>query len=955
MLRAGAPLRETLRPAMKLRAALPAAVLCITAVSTALAATAPNAVGPTTRIQPSGRQLAPYGRLAQLGNHPGGGALTRNGRFRWALDAGRGRNAIRNVDVAPALACRKGKRGARCRKRAAKRVGRVVQTIPMPGVSGGIAMASDGRTAYVSGVADSEHKDEKAPAGTPGLEGDVIHVFTYSSKSGQAQRAGLIPVPPPSGVPAPPGIPSQFQLTGSALPQSFPPTETTPLSWPRDLAISRDGRTLVAALNLADRAAIVDTRTKAVTYVTTGDYPYGAAITHDGKNALIGNEADGTVSVIDLATKQKVKDIQVGSHLSHPEGIATDPKRDRAYVAVAADDDVAVIDTRRLVVERKLSLARGAGNGDQPVALSVTADGCRLLTAESGGDSIAVTALRSGCDTPRPRQSTSRKRRRGTRRPSPHFTGKAKPVQAWQLVGRIPTASYPVFAGATPHRETLAWVAAKGLGVGPNLNGPNPLSPLNNDDQINSFQYLPSIVSGLAGAGRFPTDRELRRMTPAAEAQITPVGSEAAPAGTPLRANGPIKHVFYIVRENRTYDQVLGDDPRGAGDPNLTIFGRNNTPNAHALAQRFPLLDHVFANSEASIDGHFWTSAGAVSDYVVKNWHQNYAGRGRPYDFGVYSITWPAKRFLFDQAQKQGISYFNYGEAVAGTVPFPDKDRTPAETQQVLNKFAHSDLGEAGVTLAGIQAPSTNCYPNDASIGKDAITGQEVYDSTPPPSAVGALSRTECFRQKLALQLATNSVPAFNYLVLTNDHTNGLAAGRRTPQAMVADNDYALGEIVDTISHSSIWDSSLILVMEDDSQDGADHVDAHRIPALAISPYTKRGAVVSTRYDFPSLIRTLELPIGMRPLTMFDALATPLYDAFDSSPQNSEPYTAIPPNVNLTDKNPSTAANRAFARRYNLTGTDQVPQRVLDRMLWRAVRGPHSRPPAPGPNAERDR
>jgi YVTN family beta-propeller protein len=905
-----------------LRAPIAAAALALGAAATALAASPPNAVGPTTRIQPSGRHLSPYGRLAALGNHPGGGALTPNGRFLWALDSGRGRNDIRIVDAAPALGCHsRGRRGARCRRQHARRTGRLIETIPMPGLSGGIAMAPGGHVAYVSGVADSQHLDEKAPPGTPGLAGDVIHVFKVSPKSGQATRAGVIPVPPPQGAP---------------VPQDFPPTNLSPLSWPRDLAVSRDGHTLVAALNLADSAAIIDTRTRSVSYVKVGSYPYGAAITRDGKTALVSNEADGTVSVIDLASKTKVADIPVGAHLSHPEGIAIDPTGTRAFVAVASEDKVAVIDTRTRAVVRNLSVARPQGTGTQPVAVSVTRDGCRLLTSDSGEDAIAVHALRRGCDIKRSRKP--RKRR--------------KAAAPYALIGRIPTASYPVFAAATPHRERVIWVASKGFGTGPNLNGPNPLSPLDSDDQINTFQYLPSIVSGMAGTGAFPTDAELRRLTSVADADVRPVGTEGAPAGTPLRPDGPIKHVFYIVRENRSYDQVLGDDPRGAGDPKLTLFGRDLTPNAHALAQRFPLLDHVFANSEASIDGHFWTSAGAVSDYVVKNWHANYAGRGRPYDFGVYSITWPAKRFLFDQAEKQGISYFNYGEAIAGTIPLADRDRTPAETQQVATKFSHSDLGEGGATIGGFQLPTAFCYPNDASIGKDAITGQEVYDSTPPVTALGALSRVACFRQRFNNQLTTNSVPAFNYMVLTNDHTNGLAAGRRTPQAMVADNDYALGQIVDTISHSPIWDSSLILVMEDDSQDGADHVDAHRIPAFAISPYTKRGAVVSTRYDFPSLIRTLELPIGMHPLTLFDALATPLYDAFTPAAGNSEPYSAIPPQTDLSATNPNTAANRRFAKRYRLTETDQVPQRVLDHMLWRAVKGPHSKPPPPGPNAQ---
>src|SRR4051812_26173772 len=910
---------------VKLRASLGTATLSLAVAASALAASAPNAVGPASRIQPSGRQLAPYGKLGALGNHPGGAALTKDGRFLWALDAGRGVNDIRIMDVAPELGCRtKGKRLKRCQKRQRRKPQRLIQTIPMPGVSGGIAMARDGRTAYVSGLADSAHVDGKVSGGTPGLEGDVIHVFTYTRKSGQARRAGVIPVPPPPNTPGP---------------QNFPPTTLTPLSWPRDLAVSRDGRTLVVALNLADSAAIVDTRTRAVSYVKTGSYPYGAAITRDGKRALVSNEADGTVSVIDLSSKRKIDDIKVGAHLSHPEGIAIDPNAARAYVAVAAEDRVAVIDTDKRTVERKLSVGNKAGNGTQPVAVSVTNDGCRLLTAASGADTIAVHALRRGCDV-------RRARKRGRKR---------KPAKAFSQVGRIPTASYPVFAAATPHREKVVWVASKGLGTGPNPNGPNPLSPLNNDDQINSFQYLPSFVRGMEGNGRFPTDRELKKLTRVADAQVKPIGAEDAPAGTPLRPDGPIKHVFYVVRENRTYDQVLGDDPRGAGDPNLAIFGRNLTPNAHALAERFPLLDHVFANSEASVDGHFWTSAGAVSDYVVKNWHQNYAARGRPYDFGVYSITWPAKRFLFDQAERQGISYFNYGEAMGGVVPLTDKDRNQEETQQVLTKFSHSALGAGGAPVGGRQLPTAFCYPNAASLGKDAISGQEVYDSTPPATAVGAVSRVACFRQRFNQQLTTGSVPAFNYMVLSNDHTNGLAAGRRTPQAMIADNDYALGQIVDTISHSSIWDSSLILVMEDDSQDGADHVDAHRIPAFAISPYTKRGAVVSTRYDFPSLIRTLELPIGMQPLTLYDDLATPLYDAFASSPSNSDPFDALPPTTTLTATNANTAQNRRFAKHYRLTETDQVPQRVLDRMLWHAVRGRRSTPPKPGPNAQRER
>ncbi|MFL5912274.1 MAG: alkaline phosphatase family protein [Gaiellaceae bacterium] len=945
-------------------------VVGATGVALAQSIVPEGAIGPDNHIQPSGRKLDPPGTLTKLGNHPGGGALTPDGRFLWTLSAGRGRNDVRIVDVSS---------------------GAVVQTIPMPGVDGGIAMAPDGRTAYVSGTPESTHKDEQSPASTPGKAGDVIHVFRYDGSTGQATRDGTI------------GVPGGFPV-GPTIPQNFPPTNTKPISWPRDIAVSSDGSRLLVALNLADRAAVIDTKSRKADYVKVGSFPYGAAVTPDGKRGFVSNEADGTVSVIDMDAKSKIKDVQVGTHLSHPEGMAMDPSGRRLYVAVAHQDLIAVVDTSSLKVERTLSVERPQGIGTEPTALSVTQDGCRLMAADSGEDAVAVFSLRTGCENLSALGGTSAKRctlRRGARhrtrgrhrRGRPHAAARhhkatkrrprkpdpcahtarrknhhrkrigatLKKVSAaasapahsaeaapFTLLGRVPTASYPVAVGATPDDGKLVWIAAKGLGVGPNPHGPNPLAKDDADDTINNYGYLPSIVTGMSGVLTFPSDAQLNTLSPESDAQIHPVNPQSAPTGTPIAPPGPdqkIKHVFYIVRENRTYDQILGDDSRGDGDPSLELFPSSMTPNYHALAQRFPLLDHVYANSEASIDGHFWTSAGAVSDYVTKNWHANYGGRQRPYDFGVYSITWPAKGFLFDQAEKQGISYFNYGEAIAGVVPVPDKDRTPDETAQVSKKFANSDLG-----------PGNGCYPNDADIGTDAITQQDVYDSSPPTGASPtAESRFDCFKKRFDQQVSSGNVPAFNYLVISNDHTNGTSPGARTPQAMIADNDYGLGQTVDLISHSPVWSSSLILVIEDDSQDGADHVDAHRIPALAISPFAKQGAVVHTRYDFLSFIRTLEIPIGMNPLNLYDSLATPLYDVFDSTAQNTAPYSAIVPSQSRIAVNTASAPAAALSKRYNLQTTDQIPQRTLDGILWKAVHGAHAKPPPPGPNAVRER
>jgi DNA-binding beta-propeller fold protein YncE len=854
-----------------------AAILAIVAATVVLAGAVASAatvatgvIGPDTGITADGRlhSLDPSVKLVSVGNFPSGGALTPDGRFYWTVSTGRGRNDVRIVDVAN---------------------NKVQQVIPIPGGSGGIAMSPTQPLAYVAGVADSAHADEQTP-GLPGRGGDVINVFSYD-KHGTARFERLLPVPAPAG---------------TAPAQDFPPASKV-VAWPDRLAVSPDGSKLLVPLNLADAAAIVDTASGVTSYVKTGSYPYGAAITPDGATGLVTNEAAGTVSFINLATGVKTGDVALG-HLTHPEGITVDAQGTRAYVAVANDDRVAVIDLATRAPAGNWSTARSAGAGTSPTALALSPDGARLYVAESSADELAVFDTADGA-----------------------------------LAGRIPTAAYPTDVRVTPNGKTLVWLTGKGLGSGPNPNGPNPF--VTNDDNSNSFQYLPLFTFGAVGIEKAPNNvNELSRLTTAADAQIVPANAESAPPETPLRAGGPIKHVFYIVRENRTYDQVLGDDARGDGDPTLTLFGRDRTPNIHALVDRFPLLDHLYADSEASIQGHFWTSAAAVSDYTEKNWWQNYAARGRPADFFIYAVTFPQRGFLFDQADRDGVSWFNYGEA-AGNIPlFPDKDRDAAVAAGELRRFSQSDLGPA----AG------GCYPNVGAIGSDAsLGGLEVFDSSKPAGApAGSLSRTDCFRTRFAAQLAAGSVPAFNYLVLTNDHTRGLQPGARTPYAMVADNDLGLGQIVDTISHSAIWSSSAIFVVEDDSQDGADHVDAHRTVAAVISPYAKYGAVVHTRYDQLSIDRSIELILGMHPLGLLDALATPMYDAFTSTPGNAEAYDALPESTDLLARNPNNAFDRRMTRGLDFTHLDAVPQHTFDNALWKYVHGPNSKPPPPGPNAD---
>ncbi|MEI7780112.1 MAG: alkaline phosphatase family protein, partial [Actinomycetes bacterium] len=464
-------------------------------------------------------------------------------------------------------------------------------------------------------------------------------------------------------------------------------------------------------------------------------------------------------------------------------------------------------------------------------------------------------------------------------------------------------------------------------------------------DVFNGIQYTGSMVKGQAGILALPSDVEVQQMSAQAAAQLVPTNSQTAPSGTPVRADGPIKHVFFIVRENRSYDQLLGDVAAGNGDPKLTVFGKNVTPNLHALVTRFPLLDGVLANSEASIQGHYWTAATEVPDYVSRNWVQQYAGRGRPNDFGAYAVSWPGNGFIFNQADKQNISYYNYGEFFddQGIPGVTDRDATPELVAAQKKVAAKSDVGP----------PFGGCYPGDQSIGS-TMTGAAIFDSTLPVGApAGSFSHVACFQQRFSQQLASDSVPALSYLSLTDDHTRGTQPGFRTPTAMVANSDLAIGQLVDTISHSSIWSSSAIFIVEDDSQDGADHVNAHRIPVAVISPYAASNTVIHNRYDLLSVVRTIEMMIGMDPLTLNDALATPMYDAFTSTAGNSAPYTAIQPNVPMLEMNTAASPGSEWSASLDLGAPDQVSQATLDAILWKSVKGAGSSPPPPGPGASR--
>jgi hypothetical protein len=384
------------------------------------------------------------------------------------------------------------------------------------------------------------------------------------------------------------------------------------------------------------------------------------------------------------------------------------------------------------------------------------------------------------------------------------------------------------------------------------------------------------------------------------------------PSGNPIPAqvgkSGPIKHCIYIVKENRTYDQVLGDLPMGNGSPEICLFPEKVTPNHHKIAREFVLLDNFYVESEVSADGHEWSMAAVASDFVEKTWPMNY-GHNKSAKFpypseGRFAIAAPASGYLWDRAREAGVSYRSYGEFVhhaRGT-------NEPAATR-IKSLEGHFDPYYRGFDLS---------YP-------DAM-------------------RADRFISELGRFEKEGEMPQLQIVRLPNDHTHGVSAGKRTPTAYLADNDAAFGRVVEAVSRSKFWPTTAIFVVEDDAQNGPDHVDAHRTIAFVISPYTKRKVVDSTLYSTSSMLRTMELILGMKPMTQFDAAATPMYNSFQSE-SNLEPYTAVPADVDVNSTNG--IASWGSNIKFNFAKEDAADDFLLNEVIWRSVKGADSEMPAP--------
>jgi YVTN family beta-propeller protein len=662
--------------------------------------------------------------------------------------------------------------------------------------------------------------------------------------------------------------------------------------FPTGLAVSADGHTLYVADQLADAVSEVDLYgSHPTTTVPVGHNPYAVRLSADGRRVFVANQGANTVSVLDAGTGAVAATTTVGTH---PDAFTTD-RRGRLYVSNGDSDTVSVLDPAGTSLLDTIGLAPypGAPVGSNPEGLTVSPDGRTLYVANAGDNDVAVVDL-------------------------------ARPGHA-RVAGLIPTAWYPTGVALAGH--ALYVTNAKGLGAGPNPNGPNPYTDdTKRGNDAWASQYVGSMIAGTLSTIALPDRARLAAYTRKVAANDGFAGGAGGHAVTgtvvPQRPGGPspIKHVIYVVKENRTYDQVFGSLGKGNGDPSIDLFGNDSAPNARALQRKFVTLDNFYAASEVSADGWNWSTAANANPYVQQSWLANYGGRNKPYDFEGGNLATapnatPTDAYLWDRLSDAGVPYRNYGFFTGGGIVDP--------VDPVLG--AHTDLTFTGYDLNCPDAP----------------------DGFTPRSVSCGLPRIQAWEQAFNGYVANDSLPTVEFVRLPNDHTHGTSPGFPTPRAYVADNDYALGRLVDDVSHSKYWSSTAIFVVEDDAQAGPDHVDAHRTIAQVISPYTQTGRVDSTFYSTVSMLRTIELLTGLRPLTQFDALATPMANSFTARP-NLSPYTVVKPADSITGEvNGATAPLAAASDAQNFAKEDRADPQTLNQAIWQSVKGPGSTMPAP--------
>lgn len=694
---------------------------------------------------------------------------------------------------------------------------------------------------------------------------------------------------------------AEGQLTPGRRFEVTPQAERVHQDFTGDVAVSPDGRLIYVAQLYRDAIAVINPQSgRVIERYKTGRRPYRILFHPDGKSFFVSGWADGSVYHHNAADGSVLKRIPLGPHTTDmvwsdrkvelEEGEEAPGWVARIFVTasntnsvhvlgVTASNDVSLIENINVATTPRRPL------GMTPSALAFSPDRSRLFVVCSDENAVAVADV-------------SHKRTR--------------------VMGFIPTGWYPTAARSLPDGR-LVILNGRGLRSFPNPGGPQPLrraAPVHGGTPV--VEYVGRMQTGTASLIPPFDEEKLEEYTrtvlsnsPYRDALLEHVETgEGNPIPTRPGLPSPIEHVVYIVKENRTYDQVLGDLGRGNGDPSLTLFHAATTPNHRKLANEFVLLDNFYVNSDVSADGHNWVTAAIAPDYAQKMWPNSYAGRRRFYDYeGHEPANSPPAGYLWTNVLAAGHTMRNYGYFVT--------NRPLAEVT-------------GGEHVASIRDPAL------APVTSRTFRG---FDMDYPD-----VDRAKAFLAELAGFEKAGRLPRFMVLRLGSDHTSGTTPGKIAPLSAMADNDYAMGMVVEALTKSRFWPKLAIFIIEDDAQNGPDHVDSHRSPAFVVSPYVRRGAIDSTMYNQTSVLRTMELILGLRPMTHYDAGARPMSTVFQSKPE-LRPYTAAPPQHPLDERNPPASPTAARSLQLDFSDADRIDDDELNDILWRAIR--KTEPPAP--------
>jgi YVTN family beta-propeller protein len=652
--------------------------------------------------------------------------------------------------------------------------------------------------------------------------------------------------------------------------------DQTAVAW---LGTSLDGSLLYALNNSDQQLYILETRGgRAMARLRVGDHPMSARLSRDGKSLYVANLGSANVTIVDVSDSNQPKVAGSLATDPHPNDVVVTTDG-RLFVSCGNTNNVIAFDLKSRQRLEVISTALGpkAPAGSTPDSLALSPDEKRLYVANADNNSVSVIDIEN--------------------------REKSRPL------GFLPTGWYPTMVATTADGKRIIVASGKGNGTGPNL----VKRPIDQTAPAPSFQHHGNQLNGLISFIDTPDANRLSSYTKqvydnARYHDALLENSEAAAASvipTKVGEGSPVKHVLFIMKENRTYDQVFGDLKQGNGDPSLTLFGRDVTPNQHALAEQFVLLDNLYCSGEVSQDGQPWTTSAYATDFTQRAWTLSYSKHGALITGG--GISDQSTPYIWELAKQHGLTVMTFGMGNRRGVA--DVRSTRFE-QQIVDPMVEQ-------RPAGSEAPRLRDY-----------------------------MRADRFVEEFEEMDRNGTVPNFMFMSLGENHTQGTTPGAFTPKAQVASNDVAVGKIVQAVTKSKVWPQFAIFIIEDDAQNGPDHVDSHRTAGLVISPYVKRGAVDSEMYSTVSMLRTVELLLGLPPMTQHDAAAAPLVNSFMATPDLSG-FTAVQARTDLMTRNPPQGYGAAISARMDFSDYDRIDEDALNRVLWHSIKGVDVPYPAP--------